>query len=214
MPEWNKLFKDEKFHFEEPEETLTKFIDEYIKQGKVLEIGCGRGRNCIYAARKGLQVTGIDISKEPLEFLKSKIEKEKINNLKLKETNMNNLPFEDSVFDAVYTVNVMNHGKIDELKKAFHESFRVLKKGGYYYMHACPEEFEQFVVNENSKEIEPHTFVDIETPDGDLIHHFFTKDEIKNIFNDFEIIKYNIIDKKSKWLHKDVKQLVLIAKKL
>jgi len=33
-----------------------------FKPGKVLDIGCGRGRNSIYLAEKGYEVEGIDFS--------------------------------------------------------------------------------------------------------------------------------------------------------
>ncbi len=41
--------------------------------GPVLELGCGTGRILILTAREGLDVTGIDLSEDMLEILRSKL---------------------------------------------------------------------------------------------------------------------------------------------
>lgn len=41
----------------------------FLKPGKVLDIACGNGRNAIFLAERGFQVTGIDFSAEALAQL-------------------------------------------------------------------------------------------------------------------------------------------------
>lgn len=53
--------------FGEPYPELIEFFTDYPKRGKVLDLGCGQGRNAIALARLGYTVSGIDISKVGIE---------------------------------------------------------------------------------------------------------------------------------------------------
>ena len=61
-----------------------KFIDNLILKlkintnHKIIDVGCGRGRHCIYFNKLGFEVTGIDLSKKSIDFAK----KNETNNLK------------------------------------------------------------------------------------------------------------------------------------
>lgn len=53
--------------FGEPYPVLMAFFAEYFKKGKVLDLGCGQGRDAIALAKLGYAVTGIDHSKVGIE---------------------------------------------------------------------------------------------------------------------------------------------------
>ncbi len=59
---YDKYYQTERL-FGEPYPELIDFFKEYTKKGKLLDLGCGQGRNAITLARMGYEVTGIDISK-------------------------------------------------------------------------------------------------------------------------------------------------------
>lgn len=59
-----------------PDETAIKMIDELAAHtgqapARIADLGCGTGRHVVYAAQRGLQVTGIDHSETALEILRS-----------------------------------------------------------------------------------------------------------------------------------------------
>jgi len=49
--------------FGEPYPELIEFFAEYPRKRKVLDLGCGQGRDAIALARLGYSVTGIDNSR-------------------------------------------------------------------------------------------------------------------------------------------------------
>ncbi|WP_276390696.1 class I SAM-dependent methyltransferase [Eudoraea chungangensis] len=65
--------------FGEPYPELVEFISNYPKKGKVLDLGCGQGRDAIALARLGYAVTGIDNSKVGIEQMNKIVEIENLN---------------------------------------------------------------------------------------------------------------------------------------
>jgi SAM-dependent methyltransferase len=59
---YDKYYQTENL-FGEPYPELIEFFAEYHKKGKVLDLGCGQGRDAIVIARLGYFVTGVDNSK-------------------------------------------------------------------------------------------------------------------------------------------------------
>ncbi len=58
---YDKYYQTENL-FGKPYPQLIDFFSGYPKKGKVLDLGCGQGRDAIAIARMGFEVTGIDIS--------------------------------------------------------------------------------------------------------------------------------------------------------
>ncbi len=88
MKQWyEELFKNYALKYEN--ENFTKgtigecnFIEEeinYNKRSKILDLGCGTGRHSIELAKRGYQITGIDLSESQLNRAKELADKEKLN---------------------------------------------------------------------------------------------------------------------------------------
>jgi SAM-dependent methyltransferase len=93
----------------------------------------------------------------------------------------------DNSEDALKIINqVIQHGKIAEIKQSISEMYRVLKKGGYLFLVVISTKHPKFKTGE---EIEPNTKINTDDIDGHMPHHFFSELEMQEFFNEFEIIK-------------------------
>ncbi len=100
-----------------------------IKNGmKILEVGCGGGlfTNMIKRYYPDCEVYGIDIDDNHIEFAKKKCKDLNLD-VKYSVADINNLPFEDEMFDLVFSHTVVEHLPFDNFIK---EQKRVLKTGG------------------------------------------------------------------------------------
>lgn len=97
-----------------------------IKGKKLLDVGCGAGVHAKAYVKKGAKVQGIDISKTMVDMAR-----ERCKGVDFRVGSMNKLPYASSSFDIVTASLVTDYVK--DLKKAFLEVNRVLKKGGFFY---------------------------------------------------------------------------------
>ena len=105
-----------------------------IKPGEtILDLGCGSGAEAIAAARRAGpagMAAGLDITPEMIEAACMNAKEAGITNIKFIFGDIQNLPFEDSTFDAVMSNCVINHAK--DKNKVYREIMRVLKNGGRF----------------------------------------------------------------------------------
>jgi SAM-dependent methyltransferase len=183
---WNKVYsEDSSFFGDEPSKFALMCYEDFVKHKvqKILELGCGQGRDSLFFASKGLEVYAIDSSKIAIENLKLKLKELNLDiNLKNIDT-VEGLPFPNNHFDAVYSHMFYNMGfSDDELKFLFDESNRILKENGRL----------SFSVR-NDKDImyKKGTKIAENIYDINGFHiKFFTKEDIKFFMNsNFEIRK-------------------------
>ena len=101
-----------------------------LNLNKVLEAGCGTGKNTAWLAQKVNHLTAMDFSEGMLQQAKAKVANEPVTfvqaDMKLK------WPFERGAFDAITCNLVLEH--IQRLQPVMKEAARVLKSGGYLFV--------------------------------------------------------------------------------
>jgi SAM-dependent methyltransferase len=65
---WNRVFADEGSHLSYYPNRFLAEVVQNRKPGRVLDIGMGQGRNSLYLARLGWEVTGVDISDKGVDL--------------------------------------------------------------------------------------------------------------------------------------------------
>lgn len=118
--------------------TLT--VVQAKSEEKILEIGMGNGHFVanIIQAGKNIYYTGVDFSKEMVEYAAEK-NKELVDlgKVEFQLGNVENLPLESEMYDTVFTVNTMYFWK--DCSKAFGEIKRVLKAEGHLVIAVRPK---------------------------------------------------------------------------
>lgn len=109
---------------------------------KVLDAGCGGGRNLIYFLRNNYDVYGIDPNPNAISAVKelSQI----LSHTNPKEnfvvTSAENLPFENNYFDLVISSAVLHFANTPEhFDNMIHSMWRVLKPGGYLFVRLASD---------------------------------------------------------------------------
>jgi len=103
-------------------------------KNRLLELGGGQGRDTLFFARDGLQVTSMDYTQKAVETLASKAAAAGFNNRirTLRHDVRQPLPFDDSTFDCCYShmllCMALTSGELESLSQ---EVRRVLNPGGF-----------------------------------------------------------------------------------
>lgn len=102
------------------------------KPQTILDLACGEGTFAVAMAKKGFQVTGVDLSSQILQFAREWAKKEAVNAEFLLQ-DMRSLPFEER-FDLVTCwYDSLNYLlELEDLERAFAGAWRALKKGGLF----------------------------------------------------------------------------------
>jgi len=103
-----------------------------IKNGLFLDVATGTGDVAIEIARRypsGVKVIGVDVSEEMIRRGMEKIKRLNLHErIELRYGDVNNLPFEDGIFDG--SLIVFGIRNVEDYKKGIKEMVRVVKDGG------------------------------------------------------------------------------------
>jgi ubiquinone/menaquinone biosynthesis C-methylase UbiE len=122
------------------------------KQGKVLDLGCGSGRNMIFNSE--LEYYGIDFSEIQLKHAKEHIKKNKINANLFKLNAWDLSKFGNNSFDyGLFIATLHCLEGVEQRKKAISEFYRVLKQGAEALISVWDSEDKRFDCVKNKGDI-------------------------------------------------------------
>ena len=94
----------------------------------VIDLGCGSGYFSIPLSRRVNSVFGIDFQKEMLNYLKQKIEKNKIENIELLLSKADKVPLIKNCSNIILTVNTLH--EFEDRNKVILEIYRLIDNNG------------------------------------------------------------------------------------
>lgn len=108
-----------------------KFLEDYIKRGKLLDVGCNGGF-FLSAFNKNFKKYGTEIDSTAVEFARKNFSFGK----NVFCADLEYAPFKNNTFDAIMMRGTIEHvpDPVASIKKVS----ALLKKGGYYYITATP----------------------------------------------------------------------------
>lgn len=152
-----------------PRTFFDKFIN--ISGQKVLDVGSGPGRDGLILQKAGKNVVCLDASEEMIKLSRER-------GLESVVGNFDNLPFENSSFDAVWSYTALLHIPKASIDKPLQEIHRVLKPQGIFALGMIEGDTESYK----------------ESFDTDVLRWFsyYQKEELQEMCekHDFELVYF------------------------
>lgn len=141
-----------------------------VAPGKTLDLGCGNGRNSLYLAANGYDVTAWDKNPLSIQNLQTIRDAEGLENLQAAINDLNNLSF-DGEYDFILSTVVMMFLEASTIPRLIDNMQRCTKPGGYNLIVAA-----------------------MDTADFPCTVGFpfaFKSGELKKYYQGWELLKYN-----------------------
>jgi cyclopropane fatty-acyl-phospholipid synthase-like methyltransferase len=175
---WNERFDKKEFIFgKEPNEYLVEQTKLYLKpKDKVLCIADGEGRNGVWLAKQGIQVVGFDASDIALAKAKQFAKDNQVE-VDYSFSDTDSFTWHENRYDAVIGIFIQF---ADPAMRAriFEQTYKALKLGGYFILQGyTPKQLEY------------------KTGGPSLIEHLYTKEMIRDLAKEFEILDLSCYEK-------------------
>jgi cyclopropane fatty-acyl-phospholipid synthase-like methyltransferase len=172
------------FKIQGPDENLVDYFDKGLFPKKVLELGCGPGRNAIYMAKKGCEVDALDIAENAINWAKERANEEEVS-INFHCSSLFDFEFEPNSYDFIYDCGLFHH-LAPHRRLTYLEIIRKALKAGGYFGIVCF-----------------NTDGALDTPDWEIYKEGslkrgigYTEERLKEVFsNDFSIIDFRKMKK-------------------
>lgn len=157
---------------------LNQFITSIQKNAKILDAGCGAGRDVAYLLEENKDVIGIDLSKGLLEEAKKRCPSGKFEQMDFLKTS-----FDKETFDGIWCMASLSDIPKEKTKDALSEFYRILKNNGLIFIAVKVGEGEKII---KKKKYE----------DSPRFYSFFTRPELEHLLisSSFELVSSTIAD--------------------
>lgn len=184
---WNKEYSETQAipssTREAPSQALLLFAEllSFRNMKRVLDAGCGNGRNSIYLASLGLQVDAVDYSPVAISEVERKIEENQLTGkVNIWERNLDDpFPFASNTFDLCLDFYVFCHFQDEQLRRHYiNELCRVTKPGGYTLsvLFSPEDEYYKRVALPIGENI-------VKDPANNVVKVLYTKDSFRQQFS-------------------------------
>ena len=169
FPNWETLYEKEQiqglpWYYEDLDLDLNMELDKrHINNGSILDLGTGPGTQAIKLCEKGFQVSASDISKTAIKNANELYNKD-IKKINFIIDDILKSNFEENEFDYIFDRGCFHVLSVSDRKKYVGEIKRILNRNGVLFLKC-------FSIKEP----------------GDYGPYRFSEDDLKNIFQDFEI---------------------------
>lgn len=112
---------------------------------KIMDAGCGDGRNMIPFLEEGIEVVGIDFSIKSLIYARKNLKN--YNNFELFPFSLENIFLEKESFDAIFCENTLTHFR--DVGKVLEQFYKLLKPKGFVSLEFTSVKDPSFGTGEN-----------------------------------------------------------------
>jgi len=166
---------------DEPSPLMPWLVEIFRRESvtRVVDAGCGDGRNVDALARGGFQTLGIDVSPTALRRAAERFSTRGLDGFFVRQ-DLGALDLATESVDAVTCIDVFNH--IYDPQAALAEVHRVLRPGGLFATNVFNPQDSEFGAGE---EVGHHTF-----HYRDTMFRFYDEDELRGLLSDFTVEEF------------------------
>ncbi len=147
---------------------------------KVLDLGCGNGRNSIFLAKLGCEVHAVDFSKVAVQKSRKSAEEENVSEriCFYQQSFFSPLPFQSHSFDLVLDIYVLCHFLNESMRNEYVNLMsRMIRPDGRVVSVVFSTDDEYY---ETMPTVRPST---VEDPVNGIVKRLFTEDEAKSNYD-------------------------------
>lgn len=122
------------------------FLDNVIRKGKILDLGCGSGRDSLYFKKKGYEVDAFDYSLALVKLAREQT------NLPIQHASFYELSVQDK-YDGIWACASLLHCERGRLSEVIQRIVTALKNNGICYM--------SFKYGDKDRELDGRRFTDL-----------------------------------------------------
>ena len=182
---WSFMYKTKNVFGEGPT-ILAKEAHQILKNiecRKMLEIGCGQGRDALYFSELGYKIEAFDISNEAIDFVKTQKQIKKLDNLELFQHDVKMPITKENYFDFVYSNLTLQFFDISNLQLILENISKCMNTNSLFHFSTkkIGDKYYDFgtKINENAFSYKGIT------------RYFYEKEILENLFEDnFKIKKF------------------------
>lgn len=120
-------------------ERARKFPTEYfehLKEGSLIEAGCGDGIFVFYLADRFTRIVGLDFNEETIKNNRTMLSRypKYSASITFKVGDVLDIPYQPDYFDNYMSMGVIEHFKAEDQSRIAKEAYRILKKGGIAFI--------------------------------------------------------------------------------
>ena len=117
-----------------PRKALVELVEfGRVRPSKTLDLCCGAGTNPVYLAKKGFDVTALDISDKAVEYAKEKAREVEVD-ISFLVGDFLNLPFRSEAFDFAFDFGCFHHVQVKDRITFIEGVHKLLKPEGTYFL--------------------------------------------------------------------------------
>jgi tellurite methyltransferase len=171
--DYDSRYSKKEFYWSlKPKNLVVDSIQHLHSNAKVLDIGCGEGKDSFFLAKNNFNVTAIDFSEEGIKKLKEFAKKEKLK-IKTEVSDAKSYLQDCEIFDAIFVMNVFQFIEEKNIINMIKQIQSKTKSNGLNVIASF--------IAENSKQ------KNIVLSKG---RYFFDEGELRKLYKDWKILFY------------------------
>jgi len=178
--------KDDETYGSDPSPEIDSFVEQCVRGGRALDLGAGLGRDTLALAKRGIEVTAVDVAEAGLEKILESARAAGVGALvKTRTGDLRSMDFEPDAYEVIVAATVLDHMALQDALPVLDRLAGSLKIGGALYVEVHTTEDPGSPVGSGSRKLATQS----ETA-ASVVHYFRSNELLQILAERFRVIYY------------------------